>query len=77
MNPYYALAPPPNNASSGFSSDVAANNHLATLRTAVLQVPLVALKMSTVLAAVSDCHAKRVNKKMVPEKHIQTTDVFP
>jgi hypothetical protein len=39
--------PTENNASPAFGSDVAARLYLATLRTAVLQVPAVTLKMST------------------------------
>ena len=49
INKYYALMPPANIASPSFGSDVAARHCRATLRAAVLQVPFVALKMSTVL----------------------------
>jgi hypothetical protein len=52
INTHYAPIPPANIASPSFGSDVAAKACRATLRAAVLQVPLVALKMSTVLRAV-------------------------
>ncbi len=44
------LRPPANKASPRFGSDVAANAHRATVNSAVLQIPLVALNMSTVLS---------------------------
>jgi len=48
FNTCYAPAPPANIASPSFGSDVAARWNRATLRAAVVHIPLVALKMSTV-----------------------------
>jgi len=48
-NTCYAPWPPANIASPSFGSDVAARQHRATLRAAVVHIPLVALKMSTLL----------------------------
>jgi hypothetical protein len=51
FNKCYAPKPPANIASPSFGSDVAARYHRATLRAAVVHIPLLALKMSTVLTA--------------------------
>ncbi len=50
FNACYTLLPPANIASPSFGSDVAARYARATLRAAVVHIPLFALKMSTVLA---------------------------
>ena len=47
FNTYYAPPPPAIIASPSFGSDVAARAYRATLRAAVVHIPLVALKMST------------------------------
>ncbi len=52
--------PPANMAIPRFGSDVAVRYHLATLRAAVVQRPLVALKMSTALLA-PPAHAQRIS----------------
>jgi hypothetical protein len=49
FNTCYAPTPPANIASPSFGSDAAARYARATLRAAVVHIPLVALKMSTVL----------------------------
>ncbi len=49
FNTCYAPRPPVNIASPSFGSDVAARNHRATLRAAVVHIPLLVLKTSTVL----------------------------
>ena len=51
FNTRYALEPPANIASPSFGSDVAARLYRATLRAAVVHIPLLALKMSTVLTS--------------------------
>jgi hypothetical protein len=62
---YAPLAwPPANMANPWFGSDVAARYHLATLRAAVVQSPLVALKMSTALLLtrlLAPAHAQRIS----------------
>ncbi len=49
FNTCYAPMPPANIASPSFGSDVAASCRRPTLRAAVVQIPLLALKMSTAL----------------------------
>jgi hypothetical protein len=48
-------------ANPWFGSDVAAGPHLATLRAAVVQRPLVASKISTAMLAAGPAHAQRIS----------------
>jgi hypothetical protein len=63
--------PPANKANPWFGRDVAARKSLATLRTAVVQRPLVASKMSTVLkfdmsAQRISVHIQRLKARLLP-----------
>ncbi len=53
--------PPANMANPWFGSDVAAREPLTTLRAAVVQRPLVELKMSTALLKLLSAHAHRIS----------------
>ncbi len=55
----YALSPPANIESPSFGSDVAASSCRPTLRAAVVHIPLLALKMSTILSAQSISNQRR------------------
>ena len=69
INTCDAPEPPANIASPSFGSEVAARYDRATLRAAVVQTPLVALKMSTVLTATLFAPAQRISNQQQWQQH--------
>ncbi len=77
FNTCYALWPPANIASPSFGSDVAARYTRATLRAAVVHIPLLELKMSTVLTTpIAPAHGISNQRRQLKQTS-QLASIFP
>ena len=77
FNTCYALEPPANIASPSFGSDVAASCCRATLRAAVVHIPLLALKMSTVLKLLPPKSAQGISNQQRQQKQTLSLATMP